>query len=216
MTTETFIQDGNYPAKLKGAQTRLTAVGKLMLVFLWEFEDGRQIKSYSVISQPDGTLNPKPIGYIQRWCPDWDGVDPYWFEENLAALAQLKVRLSIRNEQSYRDPTISEAKVMWINPLTWGPSYAKATEGKGVGAGEPVDPEALMTTLARDGEIDLSIVRPTMSEVWGAYAHLCREVPIAKRNACWITAMKRLVPSKDQIDFDEGDWECVLEWVRGK
>lgn len=49
MTSETFIQDGNYSATLKGAQTRLTAAGKLMVVFLWELEDGRQIKSYSVI-----------------------------------------------------------------------------------------------------------------------------------------------------------------------
>lgn len=212
MVSETFIQDGNYLAKLKGAQTRLTAAGKLMLVFLWELEDGRQIKSYSVISQPDGTLNPKPIGYIQRWCPDWDGVDPYWFEENLAALAQLKVRLSIRNEPSYRDPTISEAKVMWINPLTWGEWVKVKRLGEGE-AGE-TDPEALMTTLVRDGEIDLSIVKPTMSELWGAYAHLCREVPIAKRNACWIAAMKRLIPGKDQIDFDEGDWEEVLRWMR--
>lgn len=211
------IQDGSYEARLDGAQTKLTMSGKLMIVFAWKLESGESIRSASVINQADGALNPKAIDYIRRWCPQWDGADPYYFEEHIDELKALKVRLSIRNEPSYRDPSVIEPKVKWVNPLTWSEWKPKRVgEVEGEGSDDALDPEALMTSLSRDGEIDLKLVLPTMNEVWSAYAYLCRDVPRPKRNACWIAAVARLVPGKDQIDFTAEDWERVLEWVRGK
>ena len=205
------IQDGAYLAHLAGAQVKLTSTNKLMIVFRWELAEGRgSINSYSVISQADGALNPKPIGYIQRWCPEWDGSDPYWFEEHLAELRALEVKVSIRNEPSYRDANAIIPVVSWVNPAKWTPT-AKRTPP------EVYDPDNLLGELKVLGdapEFDLAVVEPTMSDVWGAYAYLCRKIPIAKRDACWIAKVRELVPGKDQIDFTHEDWGKVLAWMR--
>lgn len=204
------IQDGAYLAHLAGAQVKLTSTNKLMIVFRWELAEGLgSINSYSVISQADGSLNPKPIGYIQRWCPDWDGVDPYWFEEHLAELRALEVKVSIRNEPSYRDTSVIIPVVSWVNPAKW--------LGAKTPPPEVYDPDNLLGELKVLGdapEFDLSVVEPTMSDVWSAYAYLCRKTPIAKRDACWIAKVHELVPYKDQIDFTKDDWAKVLAWLR--
>lgn len=205
------IQDGAYLAHLAGAQVKLTTTNKLMVAFRWELAEGLgEIIGYSVLSQADGSLNSKPIEYIRRWCPEWDGVDPYWFEEHLAELRAIEVKLSIRNEPSYRDASVIVPRVVWVNPAKWSPKPTKTPP-------EVYDPDNLLGELKVLGaapEFDLSVVEPTMSDVWSAYAYLCRKIPLAKRDACWIAKVHELVPNKDQIDFTVEDWGKVLAWMR--
>lgn len=199
------IPDGIHPAHLAAAQARLSAQGRPMVEFLWRI-DGTNVslKSYLSLVRADGTPNAKAIALTRRWAPDWDGTDPYWFAEHLDFCRKYPVKLTVRNEPGWKDPSRTFACVAWVNPAHWAPPPRDTAAAK-------PDPIALDVAALAEAPEDLE---PTMKNVWGVFTLLYAKVSPTVRDADWLALVSGLLPGKMQIDYTAEDWRRVLTHVR--
>ncbi len=119
------IADGKYNA-LPDAASVYEKNGKLCLECRFTLCDdegnpydvAKQSKKYWLTSA-DGAVNTKILAQIQKWCPQWDGVDPFWFTEgtNFADVGMVEVDLQTRPYTAGDGQTRSWQDIQWVNPI---------------------------------------------------------------------------------------------------
>lgn len=191
---EITIHNGKYRAELCGAQVMVPRPGNPKVTFHWKLADGssRRIYSVSNLKKKDGTRNERGIELMRKWVPEWDGQDPFWYEQNIDWLRGRKVELVIENGPLYKDPSMTGPQVKYVNPV------ARPTEGT-------------KTPIILHG-----IIAPNMIDVIGAYRQATSDMDSVERDRQWLEIVREAVPGKDQDLFTEEDWEKVIHRLRGE
>lgn len=118
-------QAGTYAAYCVGATNYTKQNGTHVLKLDFELEGGTPgdtIPFFQTIAKADGTIMTKGIEALRRAYPQWDGTDPYWFEEY--DLRGINVELVVKMEPGYSDKDHLYPMVRWVNPQ----GYAGANE----------------------------------------------------------------------------------------
>lgn len=118
-------QAGTYAAYCVGATNYTNQNGTHVLKLDFELEGGTPgdtISFFQTIAKADGTIMTKGIEALRRAYPQWDGTDPYWFEEY--DLRGINVELVVKMEPGYSDKDHLYPMVRWVNPQ----GYAGANE----------------------------------------------------------------------------------------
>lgn len=119
------IADGKYNA-VPDAASVYEKNGKLCLECRFSLCDGegtpydtaKQSKRFWLTSA-DGAVNMKTVEQVRKWCPQWDGIDPFWFTEgsNFAEVGMVEVVLQTRPYVGSDGQQHRWQDIAWVNPL---------------------------------------------------------------------------------------------------
>ena len=112
-----YLQDGVYDAHLVAAHHCVSRLGKPMIEFLWKIDrSDLTVKSFLHLEMKNGLKNVQGIRFTKGWAIDWDGEDPDWFDNNLETCQKYAVRLTVVNDRSTTNPSLTYTHVKWVNP----------------------------------------------------------------------------------------------------
>ena len=204
-----YLQDGVYDAHLVAAHHCVSRLGKPMIEFLWKIDrSDLTVKSFLHLEMKNGLKNVQGIRFTKGWAIDWDGEDPDWFDNNLQTCQQYAVRLTVVNDRSTTNPSLTYTHVKWVNTRTGFPRPQVKVEGEGEeGRGlRRIDPSRI--PLLPDD------LKPTMKDAWEAFCFLTSDWAGAEREALWFAIIGKVAPGKDQIDFTEAEWSRVVSEMK--
>ena len=220
------IQDGAYRARMTGAQVKLSSKGTPYLTFLWKTEQDFELKSFFFLTDKTGGPNEKGKALVRKWCPKWDGSE-YWFNEHFDEVSQIPVTLVVKNEPSFKDPSLIYPTVKWVNPAN---SYSRqsCSADRLVGCSDGSSPncqsdtqvgfdiEASVPTPESRTEFEsyLDQLSPTMADAWTAINVLYRGKSAAFIEKAWFSIIDTYANGKDQDQFSEAQWQSVINHMR--
>ena len=205
------IQDGAYRARMTGAQVKLSFKGTPYLTFLWKTEQDFELKSFFFLTDKTGGPNEKGKALVRKWCPQWDGSE-YWFNEHFDEVSQIPVILVVKNEPSFKDPSLIYPTVKWVNPIGVSLSSPRSatTEALPEPADDPPTPES-----RAEFESYLDQLSPTMADAWTAINVLYRGNSAAFIEKAWFSIIDTYANGKDQDQFSEAQWQSVINHMKG-
>lgn len=198
-----------------------------------------RLKGYQSLTTKDGALNTRCLESLRQCFPDWDGADPFWFED--ADLSDCDLSVVVEDEVSDRDGKTYN-KVAWINPPGGRSGGAMPASGnratilakygsrfRALAGGVPAKPAAPMPqpaaprpapvedagAAAPPDEPDGGARASDMTECWRAFCEACPHKDRATINKAWWATLKDTVPGRQQGDFTPGDWGRVMNAIEG-
>ena len=203
-----YLQDGVYDAHLVAAHHCVSRLGKPMIEFLWKIDrSDLTVKSFLHLEMKNGLKNVQGIRFTKGWAIDWDGEDPDWFDNNLQTCQQYAVRLTVVNDRSTTNPSLTYTHVKWVNPRQWARSEELRVKSEECAAVRKIDPTRI--PLLPDD------LKPTMKDAWEAFCFLTSDWSNAEREKLWFSIIGKVAPGKDQIDFTEAEWSRVVSEMKG-
>ena len=240
------ITPGTYNACATQAAVYENDKGTLVLCLDLEVhsDPAARLKGFQSLTQRDGALNSRCIASLRECFPEWDGADPFWFED--ADIAGRELSVVVEDEVSERDGK-TYSKVAWINPLGGRGGGAMPASGnraailakygarfRALAGGVPARPAAAPTPkpapetaapepapVEDDGapvpgeEPEGGARTADMQECWRAFCEAC---PYKDRQAvtkAWWATLKDTVPGRQQGDFTAEDWGRVMLAIEG-
>jgi len=220
--------EGNYAAVTKAA-TVYPKNGKEILGISFDV-GGTEMKSYTVIVEPDGTVNTKNCEKLREWS-GWDGIDPYWFIE--AAKTGIECEVGIEMEL-YKEKLYP--KIKWVNKAggsgggfqTCGDHKAflakhgskfRACAGPQSVATSPrhtpvkFTPAPTGTPPARPSPTmpPSGGVRHTNASCWEALGAANPTMPQRELTELWF----KLIGDRDQSTMSPSDWAGIAQAIEG-
>ena len=200
-----------------------------------------RLKGYQSLTTRDGAINTRCVESLRQCFPEWDGTDPFWFED--ADLTGREVEIVVEDEVSDRDGK-TYSKVAWINPPGGRGGGAMPASGnraailskygsrfRALAGGAPAAPKAAAPAPAEvpaepaqveDAGDDSPPAPPEdaapavdMAACWRAFCDASPHKERAALNKAWWNLLKEAVPGKQQGDFSPADWGRVLHTIRG-
>lgn len=139
---------GEFNARAREFSVYETRNGALCLALLCAVTDGEcqgdTTKHTMTIVKQDGTVQTRTVDTLKEVF-GWDGIDPFWFMDNAAALAEKAFTITVEMEQGVKDGVLQfdeqgqpiyYAKVKWLNAPGGGP---------GLKMPDPADRRAIAT-----------------------------------------------------------------------
>jgi hypothetical protein len=108
------MENGKYEAASQSASV-YEKDGKLMVAM--EFSVGAEcekLKKYFVLFKADGSPNVNDYNLLREFS-GWDGIDPYWIQEN--AGAEWPVEVVVAWEPGFKDPSKLFLNIKWVNAI---------------------------------------------------------------------------------------------------
>jgi len=127
------IADGVYNAKITAAavyerndclklEVNLELCDANGNVYTAEGTDGNECpvnrRAYYTLISREGSVNSGIVNQIKEWAPEWDGTDPFWFTETANTDAIGMVKVTLKTEPAWNDPSKAYQNVKWINALS--------------------------------------------------------------------------------------------------
>ena len=203
-----YLQDGVYDAHLVAAHHCVSRLGKPIIEFLWKIDrSDLTVKSFLHLEMKNGLKNVQGIRFAKGWAIDWDGVDPKWFENHIETCQQYAVRLTVVNDRSTTNPSLTYTHVKWVNPRSGFAAPRVECEVRSA------ERELRKIDPARFAELPADL-KPTMNDTWETFCFLTSDWSGAEREALWFAIIGRVAPGKDQIDFTEAEWSRVVSEMK--
>ena len=207
-TKMNYLQDGVYDAHLVAAHHCVSRLGKPIIEFLWKIDrSDLTVKSFLHLEMKNGLKNVQGIRFAKGWAIDWDGVDPKWFENHIETCQQYAVRLTVVNDRSTTNPSLTYTHVKWVNPRNGFAAQKAECEARSA------ERELRKIDPARFAELPADL-KPTMNDTWETFCFLTSDWSGAEREALWFAIIGRVAPGKDQIDFTEAEWSRVVSEMK--
>jgi hypothetical protein len=239
------IQPGTYNACATQAAVYENNNGTLVLCLDLDIRSDPpvRLKGFQSLTTKDGALNSRCIASLRECFPEWDGADPFWFED--AVIAGRELSVVVEDEVSDRDGK-TYSKVAWINPPGGRGGGAMPASGnraailakygsrfRALAGGVPAKPAASPAAAAPaptpqgpapvedDGapepgdEPEGGARTSDMQESWRAFCEACPHKDRPTINKAWWATLKDTVPGKQQGDFTPEDWGRVMLAIEG-
>lgn len=191
-----------------------------------------EITGYFYLEKKDGSLNMNAIKSL-REAFGWDGLDPFWLQDNGEVLGQKPVQLNLRNE-TYEGRT--SIRVAFLNPYgaeprSDGVTYASTETATGIrnrlgsklaaNAGGSSLPAARPTPPSRPVAAPPSSPTPpagitTLDEAWATFAAACPEqLNQTQMEEEWFKVLAQLFPGRDVSLLTAQEWYTMkIEGVK--
>lgn len=230
------IAAGTYAARPTQAAVYENTNGTLVLCLDLEVraEQPARLKGYQSLTTKDGALNTRCLESLRQCFPDWDGADPFWFED--ADLTSYELSVVVEDEVSDRDGKTYN-KVAWINPPGGRGGAAMPASGnrsailakygarfRALAGGTPAKAPAPKAAPEADAPPAEGPAEPEpeggprvsdMAACWRKFAEACPQKDRPSLNKAWWAVLKETVPGKQQGDFAPEDWGRVLDAIEG-
>jgi hypothetical protein len=115
------MEAGKYSAVTNAASVYKNKDNKLIAAF--EFRVGENndlMRKRLILFEADGMICKRDYKLI-RELTGWDGIDPYWIQDN-AAIEQWPAEVVVAMERGFKDPSRMFPNIQWVNTVRGGPS----------------------------------------------------------------------------------------------
>jgi len=222
------MDNGKYEAVTQSASV-YEKEGKLMLAV--EFRVGDELlKSFFVLVKADGMANEGVIRGIRDWS-GWDGIDPYWIQDN--AGAEWPCEVTVAWEPGFKDPSKSFLNIKWVNKIGSSGNMPESSDRSAImarfgsklrsvagpqsvanGRHTPVKTSAPASPPARNPPPAPTRpppggVKHTQASCWDALQAVKPNASQEEVVALWYS----LIAERDQATMTSADWANVAEAI---
>ena len=223
-----------YPVDIGVSETRENKLLQVAIVYqLFEeciggnwndcHSEGLEITGYHALERRDHTLNEYAIKSMQASL-GWDGVDPFWLQDNAAALADHPVQVKLSFEEYNGNTSL---RVQFLNPygsqggMSKGSDELRRSVGNRLGskfraaagsapAAAPSPKTKPQTAAPPKAPVETS----TMQEAWDAFTagyNLPGGGSEDDRNEQWFRIIGELTGGKQANDLTSEEWAIVRD-----
>jgi hypothetical protein len=115
------MEAGKYSAVTNAASVYKNKDNKLIVAFEFRVGDNNDLmRKRLILFEADGMICKRDYNLI-RELTGWDGIDPYWIQDN-AAIEQWPAEVVVAMEPGFKDPSRMFPNIQWVNTVRGGPS----------------------------------------------------------------------------------------------
>ncbi len=231
------VEPGRYPGRPTGDASVYENEKRSLVLAMDIMVEGLELRWWCTLATEKDGINVRNIEHLKECFDGWDGVDPFWFQDNAAALPDYSLEVTIELRPGTKNPQRLFPSIQYVDPpgkareeMPVGDrrallsKYGAKFRAIAGGASAPHRPPQHVHTNPRTapgksharGAVPATPSRqytPPPSTEEGCWTRWCEQKPTLTEKELqegWFSMLDRLMPGKATGDYTPEDWGCVM------